>query len=132
MNNTIDFINAMIMSVLYSFRPSLPTNRLIPNSLRLGSFLTQSFAFVFFVLLVIAFKERPLRVTFSSEDVGTNAIEEPAVMADNNGTARELKQCIFQCAQGFNVQIIRWFIEQQHITACNQGMRQVQSTALAA
>ena len=41
------------------------------------------------------------------EDVGGDAVEEPAVVGDNNGTARECKECIFQRAQGLNVKVVR-------------------------
>ncbi len=45
-------------------------------------------------------------------------------MRDNHRAARELQQGVFQRAQGFDIQVVGWFIEQQDVTADLQQFRQ--------
>jgi hypothetical protein len=49
--------------------------------------------------------------------MGRQAVEEPAIMADHHSAAGEIFQCLFEGAQGINVQIIGWFVEQDDIGA---------------
>ncbi len=53
-------------------------------------------------------------------------------MRDNHRAARELQQGVFQRAQGFDIQVVGWFIEQQDVTADLQQFRQVQTTTFTA
>ncbi|BBU86919.1 hypothetical protein EIMP300_83190 [Escherichia coli] len=53
-------------------------------------------------------------------------------MRDNHRAARELQQGVFQRAQGFDIQVVGWFVEQQHVAANLQQLRQMQTTALTA
>ena len=55
--------------------------------MRLRSFFTQSLNLVVLVLAVVAFVEEPLAVVLGGEDVGADAVEEPAVMADDDRRA---------------------------------------------
>ena len=64
--------------------------------------------------------------------MGGDTIEEPAIVRDHHHAAAEFHQRIFQRAQGFHVQIIGGFIEQQHIAALQQRLRHMQAAALAA
>ena len=47
--------------------------------------------------------------------MSTDSVQKPAIMADYHGTAGEIFQCIFQCAQCIYIQIIGWFVEQNNI-----------------
>ena len=62
---------------------ALAANRLIPNPLGLRAFFTQPLALVSFVFLIVAVEERPVRIAFGSQDVGGDAVEEPAVVRDD-------------------------------------------------
>src|SRR5690606_30462089 len=55
---------------------------------------------VFLVLAVVALEELHVRVALEGQDVGGDAVQEPAVMADHEGVARELQQRVFKRAQG--------------------------------
>ena len=44
----------------------------------------------------------------------------------------ELQQRVFQRAQGFDVEVVGRFVEQQHVAALQQRLGQVQAAALAA
>src|SRR5688572_13862073 len=51
------------------------------------------------VVLVVAGEPRRLAVPFERQDVRGNAIEEPAIVADDDGAAGKFEQRIFQRAQ---------------------------------
>ncbi len=51
-------------------------------------------------------------------------------MRDNHRAARELQHGVFQRTQGFDVQVVGWFIEQQDVTANLQQFGQVQTATL--
>ncbi|KAF1049442.1 MAG: hypothetical protein GAK34_02062 [Delftia tsuruhatensis] len=53
-------------------------------------------------------------------------------MGDHQHRARVLQQRIFQRAQRFHVQVVRGFVQQQHVAALDQRLGQVQAAALAA
>ena len=50
-------------------------------------------------------------------------------MGDDHGTAGELQQGVFQRSQGFHVQIVRRFVQQQQVSALFQGQSQVEAVA---
>ena len=58
------------------------------------------------------------------------AVEEPAVVRDNQGRAREVQKGFFQGPEGFHVQIVGRLIQQQHVAALFQQLGQVQAVAL--
>ena len=51
-------------------------------------------------------------------------------MGNDHRAARELQQGVFQCAQGFDIQVVGRFIEKQHVAADLQQFRQMQTTTL--
>ena len=53
-------------------------------------------------------------------------------MRDHEGIAGEFEQGILERAQGFDIEIVGRLVEQQHVAALEQGLGQVQATALAA
>jgi len=59
----------------------------MPNALGLGALFTQTLPLVSFVFLIIAVEEDPLGIAFRREDVGGDAIEEPAIVRDNETTS---------------------------------------------
>ena len=44
----------------------------------------------------------------------------------------KLQQGVFQRAQGFDVEVVGRFVQQQHVAARGQGLGQVQAVALTA
>lgn len=59
---------------------SSPAERLVANASGLGAFFAETLLLVLFILGVVAVEEGPLRVAFRRQDVGGNAVEEPAVV----------------------------------------------------
>ena len=48
-----------------------------------------------FVFMEVAVEEGPLAITFASEDMGANLVEEPAIMRDDQRGTGEFEQRIF-------------------------------------
>ena len=61
-------------------------------------------------------------IALAGEDVGGDAVEEPAVVGDDEDAACEFEQGVFQGAQGLHVEVVRRFVQEQHITALDQGL----------
>ena len=70
---------------------------------------------VLLVILEVAFEPFDMAVAFEGQDVGGDAVEEPAVMADDDGAAGEILQRLFQRAQRVDVEIVGRLVEQQDV-----------------
>src|SRR5476651_1159329 len=103
---------------------------LVPYPVWLGSSVAEAFFAIGFVLGVVTLEEHRLRIIFVGQDVGRDAVKEPPIVRDHNGGAREVQQGFFQRTQGFHVQVVGRFVEQQDVAAFFQGQRQVQATTL--
>src|SRR3990172_962447 len=67
------------------------------------------------IFRVVSLKPDHLAVPLKRKPMGGDTVEEPAVMADDYGTACKILQRLFQGAHGVYVQIIGRFIEQKDI-----------------
>ena len=65
----------------------LSLKRLVLNTMRLVSFCTQTALSIGFVVLVVTFKPYDLTITFKSQNMGRNTIQEPAIVRGNQNTA---------------------------------------------
>src|SRR5215211_5238320 len=61
-----------------------------------------------------------------------DAVEEPAVVTDNKGSACILLKRFLQGTQGVDIQIVGRFIEQQHIRAFCECLGEMDTVAFAA
>src|SRR5689334_5594570 len=95
------------------------------------AFLAEALLLVFLVLVEVALEETPLRIAFRGENVGGDAIEEPAIVRYHEHAAGELEQCLFERAQRLDIEIVGRLVEQQHVAALEQGRREMQPAALA-
>jgi hypothetical protein len=68
--------------------------------------LSQPAHLVFFIVLEIAFEPFDVAIALKGEDVGGDAVEEPAVVADDHGAAGEILQRLFERAQRVDVEIV--------------------------
>jgi hypothetical protein len=84
------------------------------------------------ILREVPLMEHNFTVTFKGEDVGGDAIQEPAVMGDYQYTTREGEHGLLQCAQGFHIEIVGRFIQEQNIGVLFQGSGQMQPSTFAA
>src|SRR5690606_3256844 len=82
-----------------------------------GLVIAEAFLFVLFVLAIGTFEPIHLGIAFEGEDVGTNAVEEPPVVRDDYGAAGKVFERFFQGSKRINVEVVRWLIEEQEISA---------------
>src|SRR5262249_3351124 len=97
--------------------------------LRLG---TQTPLAVRFVILVVPLEPDDLAVALEREHVRRDAIEEPAVVADDDRAAGEVEQRLLERAERVDVEIVGRLVEQQEVAPLLQELRQVDAIALAA
>jgi len=71
----------------------------------------QSFLSVFFIFGIVAVKEKYLAFAFKRQNVCADSVQKPAVVADDDDASGKTLQCIFQRAQGVDIQIVGRFIE---------------------
>ena len=105
---------------------------LVFDPVRLLCLLTQAAFAVGVVVVVIAFEPLHMTIALERHDVGGDTVEEPAVMADDHGAARELQQRVFQRPQRIDVEVVGRLVEQQQVGAGFQHLGQVHPVALAA
>ena len=67
------------------------------------------------VVLVVALEPDDLAVAFERQDVRRDAIEEPAIVADDDGAAGERQQRLLERAQRVDVEVVGRLVEQQQV-----------------
>jgi len=85
-----------------------------------------------FVIGIVAFKPDYFAVALKGEHMRGDAIQEPTVMGDDHGAAGEVEQGFFQSPQGFHVEVVGRFVQQQHVAAAFQQFGEVDAVAFAA
>ena len=113
-------------------RALLPFELLELDAMRLDGGVAQAALLVFLVVGEVAFEPFDVAVAFESENVGRQAIEEKAVMRDDHGAAGKIFQCGFERRQGFRVEVVGRFVQQQQVAALLQQLRHVHAVALTA
>src|SRR5713101_5299560 len=99
--------------------------------MRLVGVAAQTAVAVGLVILVVALEPFDVAVALEGQHVGGDAVEEPAIMADDHRTAGEIDQRLFQRAQRVDVEVVGRLVEQQHVGAAFQHLGQVDAVALA-
>src|SRR5438067_1649646 len=84
------------------------------------------------VLAPVALEPGDLRVALEGEDVGGDAVEEPAVVGDHDGTPGEIEKRLLERAQRVDVEVVRGLVEQEHVAAAPQQLGKVHAVPLAA
>ena len=62
-------------------------------------------------------EERDLALTLERQDMGGDAVEEPAVVGDDDRTAGELLDRVLERAQGVDVEIVGRLVEEEDVGA---------------
>ena len=81
--------------------------------MRLVGIVSETAFFVFFVLGKIAVEKFDLRVAFKGENMRGDAIQKPAVVRNDNGTAAEIFECFFERAHRVDIEIVGRFVEKE-------------------
>jgi len=85
-----------------------------------------------FVIGPVTQEQARLAVSFERQNVSADAVQEPSVVADDDGASGEVFQGFLQRPKGIHVQVVGGFVEQKHVGALCEGFRQVDSVAFAA
>src|SRR5258708_4122737 len=96
--------NARWPQVLSAQVPSA-AELLILNALRHDRILAEAAHLVLLVVLEIPFEPFDTAVAFEGQNVGRDAVEEPAIVADDDGAAGEILQRLFERAQRIDVEV---------------------------
>src|SRR5258706_4197210 len=106
--------------------------RLVAQSMRTRAFFAEALLLVLFIVVIVAVEERDLRIAFERQDMSRDPVEKPAIVRDHQDAAGEFEQCVLERPQGLDIEIVRRLVEQQHIAAGDQRLRQVEPAALPA
>src|SRR5437879_6803153 len=112
--------------------PTSPRQLLVLHAMRNDAVLAETAHLVLFVVLEIAFEPLDMAVAFEGQDMGRDAVEEPAIMADDDGAAGEILQRLFERAERVDVEVVGRFVEEQHIGAGLQHLGEMHAVAFTA
>ena len=101
------------MGGLLSHSRLIPFQLFIPEPLRL--YIAQALQLVLLVFGVAALEEIHLRIAFKGEYVGGHTVEEPAVVADDDGAAGEVLQTFLQGAERVHVDVVGGFVQEEDV-----------------
>src|SRR5580704_8985150 len=80
----------------------------------------------------VALEPLDMALALEGEDVGGDAVEEPAIVADEDGTAGEILQRPFERPQRIDVEIVGRLVKQQQVGARFEHLGKMHAVALAA
>src|SRR4051812_15735889 len=84
------------------------------------------------VLAEVALEPANLAVALEREHMGGDAVEEPTIVADHDRAPGEGLERVLQRPQCVDVEVVGGLVEQQHVAARLEQLRQMDSVALAA
>src|SRR5438067_2482586 len=93
---------------------------------------TQAAHLVLLILLEIALEPLDMAVALESQDVGRDAIEEPAIVADDHGATGEILQRLLKRAQRVDVEVVGGLVEQEDVGAGLEHLGEMHTVPLAA
>ncbi len=83
------------------------------------------------VLLVVPLEPERLRVPLEGEHVGRDAVEEPAVVRDDDGAAGEGEERLLERAERVDVEVVRRLVEEEEVAGLLHGAGEVEAVHLA-
>src|SRR5689334_4808154 len=107
-----------------------PDQRLVLDAMRLVGVGAEALAAVGLVVGEVALEPAHLGVALEREDVRGDAVEEPAVVADDDRAPREREQGVLERAHRVDVEIVGRLVEQQHVAALREHLGEVHAVAL--
>ena len=87
------------------------------DPLRLQRIRPQPLFLVLFVVLKVALEPFHVGLAFEGEDVGADAVEEEAVVADDDGATGEVDEGVFERAECFDVEVVGRLIKEKDVAA---------------
>ena len=98
------------------------------RSFRVGA---KSLATILFVVLVVSFEPHDIAVSLESEDVGSDSVEEPTIMAYHDGASSEVEERFLKCSERVYVEIVRWLVEKDNVSTCAKHLRHMYTIAFS-
>src|SRR5215213_2189411 len=83
------------------------------------------------VILIVPLEPDDLTLALEREHVRRYTVKEPAIVADHHDTAGELQQSLFEGAECVDVEVVCRLIEQEHVAAVAQELREMDAIPLA-
>src|SRR5882724_9925680 len=105
---------------------------LVPDTVRLIGLGAEPAVAVGLIRLVVALEPDDFRIALEGQDVGRDAIQKPAIVADHHGAAGEGEEGLFERPQGVDVQVVGRLVEEQEVAAGLEGAGEVDAVPLAA
>src|SRR6516162_10202949 len=84
---------------------------LVLDALRDDRVVAEAAHLVLLVVLEVAFEPFDVAVAFEGQNVGGDAVEEPAVVADDHGAAGEILERLLQRTKRVDIEIVGRFVE---------------------
>ena len=100
--------------------------------MRLISFFAEPALPIGFVFAVVAFVPDHFAIAFEGHNVRSDTVEEPAVVAADDGATGKAFQSFFQGPKGVDVEVVRRLVEDDEVGALFQHPGQMHAVALAA
>ena len=105
-----------LLTIFYRQGPAcLPRQSLVGHPLRIDAVGAEAADLVLLVILEVSFEPFHMAVALEGENVRGQAVEKHAVMRDDNGATAEFFQRVFESGQGFGVEVVGRFVEQENI-----------------
>src|SRR5512139_597503 len=104
----------------------------VPHPVRLLRVLAAPLLQVVDVFGVVALEPDHLAVALEREDVRGDAVEEPAVVRDDDGATREAQQGFLERTQRLDVEVVGGLVQQDDVAAFLEHLREVHAVALTA
>jgi len=92
----------------------------------------EAFFAVGLVFGVVAVEPDDGAFAFEGQDVGCEAVEEPAVVADDDGAAGEVFEGFFEGANGVDVEVVGGLVEEKNIATIFEDAGEVDAVSLSA
>src|SRR6266849_9345286 len=94
-----------------------PSEFLVLDPVRDGGIDAEPPLLVLLVVLKIALEPFDVALALEGEHVGGDAVEEPAVVADDDGAAGKILQRLLERAQGVDVEVVGGLVEKEQVGA---------------
>src|SRR5580658_174337 len=114
-----------------ALRASRARQRLVFDTMRLIRLGAKAAMAVGFVIGVVALEPHDLAVALEGDHMRGDAVEEPAVMGDDDGASGKLEERLFERAQRIDIEIVGRLVQQDDIGGALQHLRQMHAVALA-
>src|SRR5690606_18351615 len=116
-------------------RVSVPRELAVGDPVRAGGVGAEPLDLVLLVGSEVALEPVParrvLRGALVGEHVRRHTVEEPAVVGDDDGAAREVEQRVLERPEGLDVEVVGGLVQEQQVAALLERQRQVEAVALA-